>query len=292
MYFEIADLFVKIEFAESDKNSFDLLPSFEPFRLETTNTPGELLFSLYVDDTIKPETEKEMVGDFELGDGSTKVWKLPNGGYQYIISDLKGNQCCLLKTDKLFQNCQCALRGNTSMRRFGLNDAVMFIYAFAGCYEQTLLIHASTVMNSGFGYPFIAESGTGKSTHSQLWIKHIPGTELMNDDNPIVRFIDGNAIIYGSPWSGKAPCYRKIKAPLGAITRIDRAKQNSIEKMEPVAAFASFLPSCSSMKWDHDIYNNICNTITNIVEHIPVYTLHCLPDKEAALICYKEISRA
>ena len=71
----------------------------------------------------------------------------------------------------------------------------------------------------------------------------------MNDDNPIVRLIDGEAWIYGSPWSGKTPCYRNIKARLGAITRIDRAKENSVDKPSPIEAFASLLPSCSSMKW-------------------------------------------
>ena len=35
---------------------------------------------------------------------------------------------------------------------------------------------------------FQGKSGTGKSTHSGLWLKHIPGCELLNDDNPIVHF--------------------------------------------------------------------------------------------------------
>ena len=57
-----------------------------------------------------------------------------------------------------------------------------------------------------------------------MWLRCIPGCDLMNDDNPVVRVIDGEAMIYGSPWSGKTPCYRQVKAPLGAITQIDRAQ--------------------------------------------------------------------
>ncbi len=166
----------------------------------------------------------------------------------------------------------------------------MLIFAFAGAHQRLLLIHASLVRNNDYGYAFIAKSGTGKSTQVSMWLRHIPGSDLMNDDNPIVRIIDGEAWIYGSPWSGKTPCYRNIKARLGAITRIDRASQNSVDKPAPIAAFASLLPSCSSMKWDSAIYNAICDTITKIVEMGKVYTLHCLPNKEAAEVCYKAIA--
>ena len=113
----------------------------------------------------------------------------------------------------------------------------------------------------------------------------------MNDDNPVVRIIDGTPFIYGSPWSGKTPCYRNIKARLGAVTRIDRAPQNIIEQLPPVQAFASLLPACSSMKWDTIIYNNLCDAITRIIETTPIYTLHCLPDEEAAHVCHNKIAR-
>ena len=69
----------------------------------------------------------------------------------------------------------------------------------------------------------------------------------MNDDNPVVRIINGKSFIFGSPWSGKTPCYRNIKAPLGAVTRIDRAPTNSIEKEDALKAFVSLLPSVSSI---------------------------------------------
>ena len=99
--------------------------------------------------------------------------------------------CCLLQSNKDFSDCRCALNGNYDMRCFGLNNALMLIFAFAGCHKQTLLIHASLVRRNGYGYAFIAKSGTGKSTQVSLWLKHIQGCDLMNDDNPIIRIIDG-----------------------------------------------------------------------------------------------------
>ena len=289
-YFLIGDHGVCLRFAPSAVNNMQLLPSFAPFA--TDNEPRELLFTLTVDDSLRPAKGRTLVRKFDTGNGDTLVYQLPDGGYQYIIRDIHDRDCCLLVTNKDFSLCHCALNGDWVMRSFGLNDALMLIYAFAGAFRQTMLIHASCIMmrQPDIAFPFIAKSGTGKSTHSSLWLKHIEDCELMNDDNPIIRIVDGTPYIYGSPWSGKTPCYRNVKARLGAVVRIDRAPQNSIEKLSPVSAFASLLPACSSMKWDSDTYNNLCDAITRIIETTPVYTLHCLPDQEAAELCHKTIA--
>ncbi len=286
-YYRIADHNVCIDFCPSEQNGIHLLPSFCVFETEPTDN---LMFTLTVDDNLRPMKEKKLVRKFDTGNGDTVVYQLPDGGYQYIIRDIFNRDCSLLICNQDFSVCRCALNGDWVMRSFGLNDALMLIYAFAGSFLQTMLIHASCIRLNGKGYPFIAASGTGKSTHSSLWMKHIEGAELMNDDNPIIRLIDGTAYIYGSPWSGKTPCYRNVKALLGAVTRIERASQNSIERLSPVQAFASCLPACSSMKWDVVIYDNLCNAITRIIETTPVYTMHCLPDEEAARIGHQTIT--
>ena len=288
-YFRIAEFNIGITFKKSRYNDLSLIESLVPFRIKK---PSErLFFHLTVDDDLKPaeHQKRDRIREFETGNGNTTVDHLANGGYQYIIKDLKENSCCLLQTNNNFSDCRCALNGNYDMRSFGLNNALMLIFAFAGSFKQTLLIHASLVRHKGYGYAFIAKSGTGKSTHVSLWLKHIPECDLMNDDNPIVRVLDGKAYIYGSPWSGKTPCYRNIKAPLGAITRIDRANINSVEKLNPIESFASLLPSCSSMKWDKEIFNNVCNTITKVIETTGIYVVHCLPNREAAIICHDSI---
>ena len=287
-YFRVADHPLCISFEDESQNGMHLLPSFKTFESDPCTT-HECFFTLTVDDHIKPEEEKTLIRTFDTGNGDTIVYRLPDGGYQYIIKDIYGRECCLLICDSAFSDCRCALNGDWTMRSFGLNDALMLIYAFAGASRATLLIHASCVINDGKAYPFIANSGTGKSTHSSLWMKHIEDTELLNDDNPIIRIIDGKPFVYGSPWSGKTPCYRDVKAPLGAVVRIERAPHNYIERQAVVQAFASLLPACSSMKWDEHLYDHLCNTITQIIATTPILTMHCLPDEEAALVCHKAL---
>lgn len=289
--FSVAGHRIKIQFKESEYNSMRLIPSFEPFRIH--DEEGDFLFQLTVDDQLRPipKEKRERLREFDTGNGVTVVDILEDGGYQYIIRDIEDRDCCLLQCNKDFSDCKCALNGYYNMRCFGLNNALMLAFAFAGSFQQTLLIHASLVRQNGYGYAFIAKSGTGKSTQVSMWLRHIPGCDLMNDDNPIIRIIDGEPYIFGSPWSGKTPCYRNVKAKLGAITRIDRAPENSVEKLSPIDAFASILPSCSSMKWDKDIFARVCDTVTKLVETTGIYTLHCLPNKEAAVVCNKAISK-
>ena len=289
--FRIAEFGIRIIFEKKSENSMKMLPSFDSFRVDELND-DEFLFELTIDDDLRPvpKEQRERIRDFDTGNGITIVDQLNNGGYQYIIKDINGSECCLLIADKEFRYCRCALNGGYNMRYFGLNNALMLVYAFAASTRQTLLIHASLVRQNGYGYAFIAKSGTGKSTQVSNWLRYLPGCDLMNDDNPIIRMIDGKPFVFGGPWSGKTPCYRNVKAPLGAITRIDRAEQNSIDKVGVVEAFASLLPSVSSMKWDKTIFDHICNTLTKIIETTGIYTLHCRPDKESAVICNKVIS--
>ena len=110
--FKIAELNVRIVFAGSEKNSIKLLPSFAPFSTEAFKE--DLFFQLTVDDQLRPvpKEERKHIRNFDTGNGDTIVDKLEDGGYQYIIKDIKGADCCLLITNKDFSNCRCALNGN------------------------------------------------------------------------------------------------------------------------------------------------------------------------------------
>lgn len=289
--FCIAEFDFQIVFKGDGENGMHLIPSFEPFRVIPQNDTSPL-FQLVVDDALEPRAQEttERIDTCDTGNGEIIVSRIKDGGYQFIIHDLMGKACCLLITNQNLQTCTCALSGNYNMRAFGLGNALMLVFSMATAREKTILLHASLVRQNGYGYAFIATSGTGKSTQVSMWLRHLPGCDLMNDDNPIVRIINNHAYIYGSPWSGKTPCYRNIKAPLGAITQIMRDQTNYVEKSTPMQAFANLLPACSTLKWDEENLNNICDSITALIQTVGIYTLHCLPNKEAAEVCNKTIS--
>ena len=266
------------------------MPSYEPFRvLEADGT--DLLFTLTVDDTFYPMSKGEHIGDFDCGAADFGVYRLPDGAYQMLISLPGGDYCGLLQATADFHAATIATRGEDSLRTFAVNNALMLMYAFAAADKGTLLVHSSVIKNKGKGYLFLGKSGTGKSTHSNLWLKHIEGSELLNDDNPIIRIYDDEILVFGSPWSGKTPCYKNDNAEIGAFVQIKQAPENSIQRNRPLQAFAVLLPSMSAMKWDKQIYNSICNSVGRLIERVSLYTLRCRPDQEAAEMCHAEVTK-
>lgn len=175
---------------------------------------------------------------------------------------------------------------------FVLNNALMLLYAFFTSIQNTLLIHASVAVHDGKGYVFLGKSGTGKSTHTRLWLNNIAGSRLLNDDNPVVRILDnGETMVYGSPWSGKTPCYRNECAHLGAVVRLSQAPYNSIRRLSGVQAYVALMPSASSMKWERAMADGLHNTLSGILQTVGIYHLECLPDADAAYLCYNTVKR-
>lgn len=173
---------------------------------------------------------------------------------------------------------------------FAINNSLMLLFAFSTAGLGVLEMHASVIRNSGKAFLFLAKSGTGKSTHSSLWLKHVPGSDLMNDDNPIVRvWPDGRVICYGSPWSGKTPCYRNIECPVGAFVRIRRCSENKIERLGILDSYALIYSSSSGYKTDRQMADYLHNTIEKTVTSCDCYVLDCRPDKEAAEVCSKQV---
>ena len=269
-----------------------LIPSFAPF---TCAEEGDVLFVMTVAEGCGPDFSTwDEIGQFDCGGANHGVYLSAGGSYGFEISlpGVSGGWLsCRMAASADFSECEVWLLPARvpTQQRFGLNNALMIAFAFAAATHNTLLVHASVIRKDGYGYLFTAPSGTGKSTHTHLWYKYLGGCDLMNDDNPVVRVIDGEAIVFGSPWSGKTPCYRNIEAPIGAITHLAQAPVNAIHRLPVVEAFAVLLPAVSSMKWDRRVYNGICETLSHLLALTPVWHLDCLPDAEAAHVCYEAI---
>ncbi|MBQ8365945.1 MAG: hypothetical protein IJX41_08720 [Bacteroidaceae bacterium] len=258
-----------------------ILPTMEPFRAEEIENA---LFTITIDNSIIPSWQGEKVGSFPCPSATFEVYRRENGAYQVLI--LQGNTpCSFIETDDVYKNITITTRGSNEQRRFGTNNALMLIYAICTAQHETLLVHSSVVENNGKAYMFLGKSGQGKSTHSDMWVKYIEGSTLINDDNPIIRIApDGTPMVYGSPWSGKRPIYKNVQYPIGGFAAIEQEKENSIKKESIPVAFGILLSSMSTMKFDKDIHMKVCGTISKVLGKIPVHTLSCRPDEEAALV--------
>lgn len=174
---------------------------------------------------------------------------------------------------------------------FVLNNCLMFLYAFSSARYETLLVHSSVIVKDDAAYLYLGKSGTGKSTHTRLWREYIKDAYLLNDDNPVLRVVDGKTIVYGTPWSGKTQCYKNESCHVGGITRLRQKPYNRISKMKPAEAYASLASSCSIIRSVPEINKYVNDTVASIVSMVPSYLLDCLPDADAAMLSYKTLSQ-
>lgn len=268
---------------EADESIIKLLSNYEPFRTERSN---DALFSLtvtdggpisYIEELSQDEEGQDIVcGHTEQGDavfeflwsGRTAGWLVCSAGYKQGTLYLSGFQT-----------------------KGAVDNALMIQFAMASACMGTALFHSATVSFEGKGYMFLGKSGTGKSTHASLWRKHIDGVELMNDDNPAVRVKpDGTTVVYGTPWSGKTPCYKNVSAPLGGIVLLSQAPYNKITRLNGIGAYAAIVPSISGKRWDSRIADGLHETENTLAGNIPVWHLDCLPDADAARLCKETIA--
>ena len=173
--------------------------------------------------------------------------------------------------------------------KYCINNAMMVLYALATAPLGTALFHSAVVSHDGYGYMFLGKSGTGKSTHARLWLANIENTTLLNDDNPVVRVHPDGIKVYGSPWSGKTPCYKNESCPLGGIVLLQQAPYNKIRALRGIEAYAAVLTSISGKRWDKKIADGLHETENAIAKDAHVYHLECLPDNDAAKLCHETI---
>ena len=152
------------------------------------------------------------------------------------------------------------------------------------------ILEGSTPNSIKISVYITGKSGTGKSTHTRLWRENIEGAFLLNDDSPFLRVEDGKVWAYGSPWSGKTPCYKQEKYELAGCVRLSQAPYNKIKKLSVLHAYAAIHPSCPpEFAYDNAIYDHISHFINGLLSSVKFYHLECLPDKEAALLSFNTL---
>ena len=168
-----------------------------------------------------------------------------------------------------------------------LKFALWIAFSFTSLARQAVAVHSSVIVYKGRAILFLGESGTGKSTHTRLWLQHIADSRVLNDDSPILcvgsDVTGGGLFVYGSPWSGKGRCYVNEGCPVAALVRLAQCQENRITLLGAVQAFGALYPSFPpAFARDPDLRESILGFISETLRLVPVFRLDCRPDREAA----------
>lgn len=169
-----------------------------------------------------------------------------------------------------------------------------YLYTGSWFYKMLLkhggcMLHSSAVVVDGAAYLFSADSGTGKSTHTSLWLKHFGDKAyIINDDKPAIRKEDGGWYVYGTPWSGKTDQNVNTRAKLGAVVFIERSDENWITEMDSAETIVRFIKQ-TTRKVKTDKLESLLNLLDELIRSVPVYKMGCNISDEAVVTAYNKI---
>ena len=240
-----------------------------------------------------------------------------NGGWLFRVAMVANAPiCCEMECSEDFTEGVLYIMPDCQDVRFCIDNALMLLYAFRTAPLMTLEMHAAVVVRGSLedargasyrtpsglqdaltgyreeakGYLFLGHSGTGKSTHARQWLAAFDDAWLLNDDNPILRVMeDGEVRVYGSPWSGKTPCYKNAYARVGGIIKLSQAPHNKMRILSLPEAYAYMLSSASGLKMDRQMADYMYESIKHVITHVKCYHLECLPNTDAAEVCWNGV---
>lgn len=162
-------------------------------------------------------------------------------------------------------------------------------YVFTGAWFNSRLLehngfmlHSSAVYYGGKAYLFSADSGTGKSTHTALWLKYLGDkAKILNDDKPAVRIIDGKCYACGTPWSGKNDNSTNAIVEIGGIVFLERSTTPKIERENDTLFAITNILRQTIMPRTVDANDSLFKLMEKLIADIPVYKLYADIGEEA-----------
>lgn len=284
-YYFIAGLRVEINGEDTLQRIADL-PGFEVFEL---NRPPEKAIDIRIlaDQTVERSHYSDLrsIHQFEVSD-VLHSFSVCREGYLFEMHHLDGSRilalCYLPKERKVI----LSPAEHTDSIKF----ATWVAFALPAIDARILPIHASVIVKENAAVLFLGKSGTGKSTHTRLWLKHIADSYLLNDDSPLLRVKGDQVFACGSPWSGKTHCYRQEAIPVKALVRLEQYPENIIKELKALVAIGAVQPSFPPIfAYDEELVEKEMQIMDSIIGKVPVFHLKCLPDQQAAKAAYTAI---
>ena len=174
-------------------------------------------------------------------------------------------------------------------------DEIEYIFLGQMFYRKILrfggiLLHSSAVVKDGVAYLFSAPSGTGKSTHTSLWLKKFDDAYILNDDKPAILFIDNKLYASGTPFSGKCDLSKNEIVPLQGICFIERSENNWIKPLDTKQAIFEILNQTERIPYQEDTLL-ILDLIDKVVSNAKIYKMGCNISSEAVDTSYNEMKK-
>ncbi len=296
IYYNIAGKCVKI-CNNTNADFKKWLHSFKPFEIEDSKNHLEIhdviIINLFINKFIDKHTFKKNVTSFEFPEISCSV-ECEEDKNSFLLKSTSGlefeNNEVVISEQKKGGDQISICFTNEKINHSFLSYSLWMALTINGLYNDILPFHSSVVVYKGEAILFLGESGTGKSTQKDLWLKNFENVFCLNDDSPFLSIKEGIPYVYGSPWSGKGGIYINKFYKIKAFIRVCQDSINKISLLSKIESFGSLYPSVPPFfhhfTKEEDL---VCDFISKILGNTSVYKLQCKPENESALITMKAL---
>lgn len=261
--------------------------NFESFACSDSE-PTDLLFQLEVE-TVKVEPTKDPI----IHSSYLTVYDTEEGFLLMYPTSLNLNaslynkankSATLYLTNELTKNA--ATKVTNTVEGIELNTLDYIFFAIRDLFfihmqqHHILAVHSSSIIYRDKAYLFSACSGTGKTTHTNLWVERF-GVEILDGDVAAVTIEDGQAIAYGLPWCGTSNRFVNRRMVLGGIIFLAQSCHNSLSRLTPFEATLRLAARCFTPTWTKEQSEINLFVAEEIAPKILTAYLGCLPNQEA-----------
>lgn len=171
-----------------------------------------------------------------------------------------------------------------------LFHAIRMPFLLYAAKKGYIMLHSASILYNGKAWLFSGQSGTGKSTHTNLWNK-LWDTPLINGDLNLIRATadNGQFFIYGTPWCGTSEICDNEVHELGGIVFLKQAPSNYCKELSPDERRLNIFQRLITPMWTEEMLDNVLAMIDNIADVIFIRRLFCTPEDEAAQVMRDEI---
>lgn len=179
----------------------------------------------------------------------------------------------------------------TEELRNDLFQSIRTVFLYLASQKDMYAIHSASICYHGKAWLFSGPSGTGKSTHTNLW-KQYCGTPVINGDLNLLAFADSSFVIHGIPWCGTSGICDNHTYPLGGITLLKQASSNYLLPLTDDQKQLFVLQRLISPSWKADLLLRMVSFVARLAEQTAIRQLGCTVSPEAVCTIKEAIDRS
>ncbi len=188
---------------------------------------------------------------------------------------------------------ECILQKDGTLARFyvippyrepllsDLFHAIRLVFLYMAARHGRLAIHSASLYYREQAWLFAAPSGTGKSTHTNLWNQYFH-TPVLNGDLNLISCEKGTPMIHGIPWCGTSGISDVASRPLGGIILLKQSPTNLCQEPTVDEQTLLVLQRSISPAWTEDMLDKNLHIAAAVTDSCYITRLSCNREREAA----------